>query len=339
MMESPALYSPGEQTVLLTFDYEMFFVGAATVDRCLIQPADAILKTLEAAGVKACFFVDGPMLLAMADEPRAENDLHRVLDQIGRMLSAGHRVEVHVHPQWLDAVWTDGRWDFPVKRSLVLADLGEARAVDLIATGAQALLAAAREARPDYELQAFRAPGLCAQPFHVIKAGMTAAGLTIDSSVAPGMARHTDVHSFDYREAPRDPCWRFDDDPMQAVTGGRLAELPVTCVPIGLPDRVVKRLDRGLHPHSHDWFGDGTWQMASEPMRKKLVTTLSIVTLETTPPQVLRSMLARAGRVVTVLSHPKAMAPVSMRSLAWLTQQDVRFALPAEVVAAAEDAC
>jgi len=77
------------RAVVLTFDYEIFFVGGATVENCLIRPVDALLRTLDAIGARACFFVDGSHLARMREEPRAANDARRMSDQVTASTHAG----------------------------------------------------------------------------------------------------------------------------------------------------------------------------------------------------------------------------------------------------------
>jgi hypothetical protein len=325
--------APGVPTIALTFDYELFFVGG-TVERCLIEPVDLLLAELEAAGGKACFFVDATCLARMRAEPGAARQSDVVNDQVGRIVSQGHRVELHVHPQWLDAVWSgNGRWEFTKYRSNMLTDLEPAESLELMSSSADALLDAARAADPDYELEAFRAAGLCAEPFDAIRAGMLALGLTIDSSVAPGMSRDSDVHAFDYRDAPTDPCWRFDDDPLAPAGDGRFVELPITSRRTRLATKVRRRIHKMSHPAEYEVFGDGTWMPSDESLATRLQSSIGPVTLEATPLSIVRPIVASAGDLVTFISHPKAMSPVSLKSLRWLAESGARFALPAEVIA------
>jgi hypothetical protein len=147
------------RTLVLTFDYELYFGLSGTVGQCLIAPVAALLGELHAARARACYFVDATHLLRMLEEPRAADDAARVGEQIGRIVAAGHRVELHVHPQWLDAVWSgSGTWEFPAARRHSLADLTRERVVDLMVSGADALMLAARAAAPGYVLACFRAP-------------------------------------------------------------------------------------------------------------------------------------------------------------------------------------
>jgi hypothetical protein len=322
------------RTLVLTFDYELFFGRSGTVTRCIIAPVDALLAELAAARARACFFVDATHLVRMLEEPRAADDAARVGDQIGRLVAAGHRAELHVHPQWLDAAWSgDGTWEFRAGGYRSLADLDQGLVVDLMTSGAEALLRAARAAVPGYTLEAFRAPGLCAQPFTAIAAGMKALGLTIDSSVAPGTALRTASYSYDYRGAPDGPCWRFDSDPMQPAESGQFAELPVSCMPGRLSTKALRRAERKLRADTYRPFGDGGFFSSGTSLSGRLRSTVSSVGLEATSPLVMRRVLAHAPDTVTFITHPKSMSKASLASLRWLARQGNRFALPGEVVA------
>jgi hypothetical protein len=323
------------QAIVLTFDYEIFFVGSSTVENCLIRPVDGLLHELDAIGARACFFVDAAHMFRMNSEPGASEDARRVNDQVARIVAAGHRVELHVHPQWLDATWQgSGSWTFPGYRSCVLGELQSDAVVDLMRSSADALTTAARSASAGYALQAFRAPGLCAQPFGSIAAGMSALGLTIDSSVAVGLVRHTDYHSIDYRGAPRDVCWRFESDPITPEPEGRFAELPITTVTVRPVAKAVRRWDRLVRPDAYQQFGDGRF-MPVPPTRlwDRLRPAESLLTIESSPAAVLRDAIPRVGPLATFISHPKAMSPVSFEGLRWLGAQDVRFIVPSEAVA------
>lgn len=322
-----------QRSVLLTFDYELFFRRSGTPDRCLLEPTDALLAQLAAVNARATFFVDGAYLMRILDEPRAAEDAHRVVDQLARMVDADHRVELQMHPHWIDAVWLgDGRWEFPTYRYYRIQALSLTRAVDLIVSATQALAGAVRQVAPDYAIQAYRAGGFCAQPFEHIAAGMQAAGLTIDSSVAAGTSASTRTHLFDYRNAPAGPFWRFEDDPMVPVSNGRFTEIPVSCSRVGPWTRARRRLEMIRDPGAFHGPGDGTYMPGYDTLMGKILPSNTLLALESTSPAILRTMLSRADSTVTMIGHPKALAPVSMDSIRALARDGVRFVLPSELL-------
>lgn len=323
-----------QRSVLLTFDYELFFRESGTPERCLLEPTDALLREMAAIGARGCFYVDATYLLRVVEEPRAAEDARRVREQIATIVAEGHRVELQMHPHWVDAVWLgDGRWEFPTYRHFRLHSLGRERAVDLVVSSTEALADAARQASPGYCVQAYRAGGFCAQPFSITAVAMDAAGLTIDSSVAAGTVARTDTHSFDYRKVPRTPCWRFETDPLVPVASGRFVEIPVTSVRVGPLIRLRRRVEMRRDPDVYRSFGDGIHMPGYSTLRSKVLPSHALLALESTSPAIMRSILARAGSAVTFIGHPKSMSPVSLLALRALAEDGVRFLLPADLIA------
>lgn len=326
------------RSVVLTFDYELYFGTSGTPARCLLEPTDTLLAELDDLGAPGCFFVDAAYLLRLLEEPRAAEDARQVTEQLRRMVAGGHRIELQVHPHWVDAVWLgEGRWVFPTYRYYQLRALGRERAVDLVVSTVEAMTSVAREVDPGYAVNAYRAGGFCAQPFDIIGEAMDAAGLTIDSSVAAGTVARTATHSFDYRSAPPRACWRFDADPLTPVPGGRFTEVPVSSTPVGPLTRLRRRSEMMRDPESYERFGDGTHMPGYSTLLRKMLPSQTLLALESTSPDLLRSILAGAADAVTLIGHPKSMSPVSLAALRGLAEDGVRFMHLAELVAECAD--
>lgn len=323
-----------ERRVVLTFDYELFFGRSGTPEHCLLEPTDLLLAELAELGAPGCFFVDAAYLLRIIHEPRAAEDARRVGDQIGRIVAAGHRVELQMHPHWVDAVWLgEGRWVFPTYRHYQLRTLGRERAIDLVVSSTEALASLASEALPGYAVQAYRAGGFCAQPFDIIGEAMDAAGLTIDSSVAAGTVARTATHSFDYRHVLDRACWRFETDPLTPAPAGRFAEVPLSSTRVGPRTRVRRRVDMLRHRAAYERFGDGAHMPGYSTLLGKILPSQTLLALESTSPDVLRSILARSADAVTLIGHPKSMSPVSLAALRSLAEDGARFLHLAELLA------
>lgn len=324
--------------VVLTFDYELFFGRSGTPARCLLEPTDALLAELDRLGAPGCFFVDAAYLLRVLEEPRAADDARRVSDQLQRMVAGGHRIELQMHPHWVDAVWLgEGRWVFPTYRHYQLRALGRERAVDLVVSTTEAMAQIAREVDPHYAVQAYRAGGFCAQPFDIIGEAMDAAGLTIDSSVAAGTVARTATHSFDYRAAPQRACWRFETDPLTPAPGGRYAEVPVSSARVGPLTRLRRRGEMLRDPASYRSFGDGTHMPGYSTILGKILPSQTLLAVESTSPDLLRSILAHAADAVTLIGHPKSMSPVSLAALRGLAEDGARFLSLGDLVAECAD--
>lgn len=66
--------------IILSFDYELFFGDkSGTVQKTLIEPTNALLDTMDKAGLKGTFFVDVMMLkyLKQVGAERTDSDYKR----------------------------------------------------------------------------------------------------------------------------------------------------------------------------------------------------------------------------------------------------------------------
>jgi hypothetical protein len=323
-----------ERRVVLTFDYELFFGRSGTPEHCLLRPTDLLLTELAELNAPGCFFVDAAYVLRLLDEPRAAEDARKVADQIRRIVAAGHRVELQMHPHWVDAVWLgEGRWVFPTYRHYQLRTLGRERAIDLVVSATEALASLAGEAVSGYAVQAYRAGGFCAQPFDLIGEAMDAAGLTVDSSVAAGTVARTATHSFDYRHAPKAACWRFETEPLAPEPNGRFAEVPLSSTRVGPLTRLRRRADMLRRPSEYKRFGDGAHMPGYRTLLGKVLPSQTLLALESTSPDVLRSILSRSAEAVTLIGHPKSISPVSLAALRALAEDGARFLHLAELLA------
>ncbi len=99
---------------LLTLDYELFFKKSGDAYLSLLKPTDDLLKVLEDTGGKAVFFVDTIYLNLLRTSAEPENlELYKKFEeQLRDIVARGHRIELHLHPHWLDARQVEREWVF-----------------------------------------------------------------------------------------------------------------------------------------------------------------------------------------------------------------------------------
>ena len=100
--------------VILSFDYELFFgERSGTVDNSIIRPTELLLNKLDKINGKATFFVDYLMIKYLEAQPKTTKEARKITTQLQEIVQQGHRIELHIHPHWIDACYTgDGTWDF-----------------------------------------------------------------------------------------------------------------------------------------------------------------------------------------------------------------------------------
>lgn len=255
---------PVESPVLiLSQDYELFFHRSGSVEKCLFEPCDALLGMAETLGLKISFFVDAGMILSMQRHAAATAD--RVRKHVASLAAAGHEIALHIHPHWEDTRRVNGAWDFSSTR-FQLRDFSDDEAAEIVASYANCLGDLAGQSPTSY-----RAGGFCVEPFAKIRTALLDAGINIDSSVVPGAWVKGSDKGFDFRGAPTDEWWFFDESPMVPKEGGPFLELPIPTQILPfyyywklIPAKVLKR------PAEN--FGDG---YAKKPGTKEILRRLA----------------------------------------------------------------
>ncbi len=296
------------QCVCLTFDYELFFGQSGTVGRCLLEPTEHILALLSQTGHAATFFVDALLLERLSSVRQEANTYQRVLEQLCRMISRGHRIELHLHSSWLDAKYDNGCWVFPHHGHYRLQSLPTTTVTDLLVRGTELLEVVGRAVSADYKVVAFRAGGWCIQPFGPLKEGFRKAGLVIDSSVAPGLRDRGGVQVFDFSHAPSAPLWRFSDDPCVIDLQGSFWEVPISVYRRTWRDRV--RTLYYMKTRREERYGDGTGADGGIQLHSSLFSKLRPYDAILSTDGSSRGLLGRylrtgTGGLAVVLNHPK----------------------------------
>ena len=159
----------GRKKIILSYDYELFFGDkSGTVLKSIIQPTYKLLDAIESVGLKGSFFVDWQMLknLKEANTERTLSDLRMIVDQIHDIIRRGHRIELHMHPHWVNAKYNgDGTWDFSDFSHYMLSTFSVEDITSMFVEGCNLLNSIAREVEPAYSIVAFRAGGWAVQPF------------------------------------------------------------------------------------------------------------------------------------------------------------------------------
>jgi hypothetical protein len=308
--------------ISLTYDYELFFgKKSGTPMNALLRPTAELLKAFRRLGLKGTFFVDVTYYLRLLENPSTQSDANLIKHQLQELVEQGSRIELHLHPHWLDAKYLGGgEWSFPTYEHYRLQSLLKSKITELFVEGTRALEEIAREVKPSYKVVAFRAGGWCAQPFDLLMEGIVKAGIMIDSSVAHGFAElSSSAHYFDFRNAPQKSIYRFNDDPTIEDIGGGLIEVPITTYSIGFLEKLRYKLLGQLIAKSHKMplYGDGNGMLMSNPrLSEKFKTTKRMASFDfTIPEEVVYKLTNAQCELVNFIAHPKALSNMSIDTL------------------------
>ena len=298
--------------IIFSFDYELFFgVKSGTVQKTLIEPTNLLLDCMESVGAKGNFFIDYLMferLEKLIDE-RAKSDLKMIKDQVRDMVRRGHRIELHLHPHWIDAVYNgDGTWNYSDFTHYSLYSLGKEEVARQFREGTAYLTKLAREVDPDYQICAFRAGGWTIQPFEIVKDCFKENGIAIDSSVMQGTYSKNQYSKFDFRDAPDKDFYHFSNDVCVEEKKGEFLEVPITVYYRTFFLKVVEKIGRFLYKKKQ-CITDGTHDRPDLLVLKKKDLFTSVPTsfsMSNRIPLIADWLFRLSNHIlITIIDHPK----------------------------------
>lgn len=242
--------------IILTFDYEVFLGKSGSIKNCIINPTEKILKLFEREGIKGVFFIDVLFLKRLKEENLTE-DYELVKKNIQSILKSGSFVELHIHTHWLDAEYdrTKNEWDLTNYKRYKFNTIKEEERSRIFQECIYILESICREVTPSYKLSAFRAGGLCIQPFDVFEKNLRDNDIFIESSVAVGLKSHFTYREFDFTKVVHRNPYRFKNDPIKLQKDGEFVQYPLLTYKISFLCKLNQKL-KGRSAQNVI-FGDG----------------------------------------------------------------------------------
>ena len=215
--------------ILITLDYELFFGSkVGSVDKCIIEPTNAILEIVDPFDIKLCVFVDVGFLLRLkkfyGQYPELKLEYNKVVTQIKRMSNDGHDIQLHVHPHWEDCEYEQG-WKMDLTRYRL--DMFSIEEINDIIFRYKTEL----EQISSKPVFAYRAGGWSIQPFSKLTKVFKKNGITLDSTVFQGGFYVSNFQNFNFLSAPKNKSvWRFEEDPAIEDVNGSFLEVPIASI-------------------------------------------------------------------------------------------------------------
>lgn len=317
-----------ENKIILSFDYELFFGDkSGTVQRSLIEPTYRLLNVMDSVGFKGNFFVDWQMLkyLKQEKDTRCQEDYTLIVQQLKDMVKGGHRIELHIHPHWVDAKYNgDGSWDFSNFKHYCLNSFTKEEIDRLFREGIETLTAIAREVNPKYKIVAFRAGGWAVQPFELLKDAFKENGILLDSSIMAGFGIETMHSKCNFTEVvtPTAGYYRFEDDVCKEELDGSFIEIPISSCKRGLLVKIVSKLSRLLRA-DFSAVTDGTHNRENDspdvwinPQCRGIFTFSNIHPVEV----ILRQISNSEIQYTCYIDHPKDLSRYTLRGIKLLSR-------------------
>lgn len=302
----------------LTFDYELFFgADSGTVENCLLKPTGYLADIACKHNIKLVFYVDAGFLYRLkqyASLAACKKDFDLVSSQIKGLSQSGHEIGLHVHPHWEDCIFENNKWKLNTTR-YKLSDFSKQEIDSVISKYHQVLIEITGK-----KCQSYRAGGWCVQPFDLLHDSLIRNGINKDASVYPNGKHVSPAHSYDFSKAPDKDIWKFDLDPCEENNTGRFTEIPTTADVISPFFYWNLYLKMRQNPSYYRPVGDGIWLVDKKRVyRHFFSSTRHFACADGFFASRLESVLKRSEGLnhnhLSVLSHPKSMAPYSFKAL------------------------
>jgi hypothetical protein len=221
--------------IIITLDYELPTAGQGDVRRHMIDPARALMDVCEGHGAKLTIMVELGELWAFEKSENAGFREHlgydpavEIRSQLVEAIRRGHDVQLHLHPQWINARWRGTCWDLDYLH-YHLTDFKDDDMVSILRSGKKDLEVLLHPHCLSYECLGFRAGHWNTQPSDRYLAALRAAGLKSDTSVFKWGYANNAAAKFDYRYAFSNVhAWYTQvDDINQASLEREIIEVPI----------------------------------------------------------------------------------------------------------------
>ncbi len=206
---------------IFTIDYEIYGNGDGTLKELVYEPAEKMIRVFKNKDSRFVAFIEAAEL-EMIESKRTDRDIERVKHQIRELYREGFELGLHLHPQWYNAQYTDGKWRLDYSE-YNLCTLPRERIAQIVERSIDYLRNVIGES--NFTPHSFRAGNWLFQPTKAAAKVLAERGIKIDSSVFKGGLQHQ--HKLDYRRAIKNGYyWRFSDHVEIPDPNGSLLELP-----------------------------------------------------------------------------------------------------------------
>lgn len=208
--------------VVFTIDYEIYGDGTGSLNDLVYQPARKLVELFQRHEARFVAFVEVAELEKI-EAYGADPAIEVVTNQIQRFYRDGFEVALHLHPQWANASYQQGKWSLDLSE-YNLCKLPRKRIAEIVGNSLTYLRHIVDD--PHFTPLSFRAGNWLFQPTHTAASVLWEHGIKLDTSVFKGGLQHN--LNLDYRPAMTNGYyWPFSSDVNDADPAGPWIEVPI----------------------------------------------------------------------------------------------------------------
>jgi len=216
----------------LTHDWELRGDGSGDIEQIQFAPLRSLLEIYRKHSARTTFLPDVMQQVRFRQLESEHSELKSWADKwdghVREAFRQGHDIQLHLHPQWRDGRYQNGRWHLNGDWSIL--NYNHDAAYAMLAAGKEYLENLLRPIDLSYRCIAFRAGALAAAPSDHLFKSLVSLGIQLDVSIAGGLFVNDRNLQLDYRDSEEDFLPFYPDmGDARKVSGTREA---IVCVPL-----------------------------------------------------------------------------------------------------------
>src|ERR1044071_7649015 len=220
-------------TIYLAFvdDWELSGNGSGSPRELQFRPMRELVKIYNAHGVRGSFNAEVMQQLTFRKFENEYPELKALADEwdesVRETYRQGHDIQLHIHPQWQNAEYQDGRWKLTADWSILNYSRSDARA--MLQRGKDYLEKLLKDVDPNYRCLSFRSGAWCIAPSPHMLDLLVELGIVFDMSIVGGVKSDTRNIKLDSTECEEDflPYYPVMTDARRVSDKAE----PIICVP------------------------------------------------------------------------------------------------------------
>lgn len=232
--------------LIFSLDYEIHGNGSGEFTNWAYFPTSQMLNVFDAFGAKLTIMAEMGHYWAMQRHKELfSDDIYLFESQLKNAIERGHDVQLHFHPQWIDAKYENGDWNLEFSRKTIerlCHNYDEA--YFYLKKGKDELQKLLTPVNSEYRCIGFRAGFLQIQPSVNVMKALEDAGFLSDTSVSKGMKANDNLRLMDFSSAySRYLLWKPSaHDICQNDESGSILEFPILSQRAGIINKIVNKI-------------------------------------------------------------------------------------------------
>lgn len=230
----------------LTLDYELWGNGTGSVFEDIVYPTEKFLKICDQYNIKTTIFFEVVEYWKIKEQWEngekmgySQNPSVAMEKQIIEASKKGHDIQLHIHPQWINSHYSDGKWVLDNRFwrlsavPLLPSSMLNMGLDELLKKGKETLESIIRPHVANYKCNILRAGGFNIDPSKDIISVLSKYGFELDSSVFAGGYENGKLSKYDFRDITSStPYWYASKNDIKQQGKSNLIELSMFSYPV-----------------------------------------------------------------------------------------------------------